>query len=708
MDCDDGDPCTIDTCVDGACIHTPMDCDDGDPCTIDTCVDGACVHTPIPYTLTIDVNPPGAGTATGEGPYDCGTDVAITANPEVGYRFVNWSGDVSTIADVNSASTNITMNGDYSITANFVRQYSLSINSTAGGNVTTPGEGTFTYDEGTVVNLVAQADECYEFVNWTGDVGTIADVNSASTNITMNGDYSITANFALLTYNLTVSSTTGGNVTVPGEGTFTRNCGEVVDLVAVADEGYRFVNWSGDVSTIANVNSASTNITMNGDYEITARFAEVVACKTETVTNSTLNAMTEANTQVLVTGNATVTACRFASNPGADAPTGLNALGKYIDVHILDVSNVTEVEIRLYYTAVEVTTAGIDEGSLQLRWWNGTAWKPCSPSGVNTTDTSDYSGFIWAKIGANTTPSLADLQGTPFGGFGSPPGPQPQPQPVPGPAPGPGPAPAPTPTVKYSLTVSSTEGGSVTSPGEGTFTYNAGKVVSLVAKADKGYRFVNWTGDVSTVANVNSASTTITMNGNYSITANFIKQYEVTISSGAGGSVTTPGEGKFTYDKGTVVNLVAVADQGYRFVNWTGDVSTVANTNAASTTVTMNGDYSIRANFAVVYELTISSTAGGSVTTPGLGTFIYDQGAVVNLVARPDQGFRFVRWTGDVGTVADVNSASTTITMNDDYSIRADFEKAPAPANWPLIGGIIGAVVAVGLVIFFVRRRRAA
>ena len=41
-----------------------------------------------------------------------------------------------------------------------------------------------------------------------------------------------------------------------------------------ADEGYRFVNWTGDVGTIANVNAASTTITMNGDYSITANFEE--------------------------------------------------------------------------------------------------------------------------------------------------------------------------------------------------------------------------------------------------------------------------------------------------------------------------------------------------------------------------------------------------------------------------------------------------
>ena len=84
-------------------------------------------------------------------------------------------------------------------------QYNLKISSTEGGSVTVPGEGTFTYNEGTVVDLVAEADEGYRFVDWTGYVPAIADVTAAATNITltltMNGHYSITAsitaNFAL-------------------------------------------------------------------------------------------------------------------------------------------------------------------------------------------------------------------------------------------------------------------------------------------------------------------------------------------------------------------------------------------------------------------------------------------------------------------------------------------------------------------------------
>ena len=81
-----------------------------------------------------------------------------------------------------------------------------------------------------------------------------------------------------------------------------------------------------------------------------------------------------------------------------------------------------------------------------------------------------------------------------------------------------------TPVIEHALTISSTEGGSVTTPGEGTYTYGEeqGDRVNLVATPDAGYRFVNWTGDVDTIADINTAATTITMNGDYSITAKFV------------------------------------------------------------------------------------------------------------------------------------------------------------------------------------------
>ena len=172
-------------------------------------------------------------------------------------------------------------------------------------------------------------------------------------------------------------------------------------------------------------------------------------------------------------------------------------------------------------------------------------------------------------------------------------------------------------------------------------------------------------------------------------------EYDLTIASTSLGSVTTPGEGTSRYERGTVVNLVATPDTGYRFVGWTGDVGTIIDINAASTTITMNGTYSITANFQG-YDLTISSTTEGwllcgNVITPGEDTFIYSSGAVVNLVAQAEEGCQFVCWTGDVGTISDVNAATTTITMNGDYSITANFR----PYAYPMIAA--GADHTVGL-----------
>ena len=80
---------------------------------------------------------------------------------------------------------------------------------------------------------------------------------------------------------------------------------------------------------------------------------------------------------------------------------------------------------------------------------------------------------------------------------------------------------APAPPIRYNLSISSTEGGSITGPGVGNFTYGEGTVVDLLATPDADYRFVGWTGNVSTIDNVYAAATTITMQNNYSITANF-------------------------------------------------------------------------------------------------------------------------------------------------------------------------------------------
>ena len=168
------------------------------------------------------------------------------------------------------------------------------------------------------------------------------------------------------------------------------------------------------------------------------------------------------------------------------------------------------------------------------------------------------------------------------------------------------------------LTISTTEGGEITSPGEGTFSYEEGAVVPLVAFPHAGYRFVNWTGDVDTVDNVNAASTTITVNSDYEITATFCEissiYYTLTLAVNGNGS-TSPSVGQHTYASGTVVSITAAPAAGYRFVNWAGSVGTVANVIVATTTVTMDADYSIVANFEEAADVTFPNPDFGATLT---------------------------------------------------------------------------------------------
>jgi len=171
-------------------------------------------------------------------------------------------------------------------------KYYLEISSTDGGSVATPGRETFANVNSagaymlfnpssgeTVIDLVATPDSHHKFANWTGDVSTIADVNSATTSIaiTPNKDYEVTVQFEqvpLVQYNLSINATGGGSVAEPGEGVFPYEEGTAVDLVATPQAGYRFLEWTGDVTKIDDPYAAETSISMEGNYVITANFEE--------------------------------------------------------------------------------------------------------------------------------------------------------------------------------------------------------------------------------------------------------------------------------------------------------------------------------------------------------------------------------------------------------------------------------------------------
>ncbi|MBS3816492.1 MAG: hypothetical protein KGY76_02890, partial [Candidatus Thermoplasmatota archaeon] len=229
-------------------------------------------------------------------------------------------------------------------------------------------------------------------------------------------------------------------------------------------------------------------------------------------------------------------------------------------------------------------------------------------------------------------------------------------------------------TVYHTLKIS-IEGEGSTDPVEGNHTYEEGTDVNITATAAEGWYFQEWTGDIqSTEQNI-----TITMDRDKNITSWFyIYEYDLDISTEGEGS-TDPAEGVHSYEHGRKVNITATAAEDWNFVRWKGDNGTVGDTKANTTTITMNDNYSITAKFEVIggvtYDLTVDSSSGGSVIEPGEGTFTYSENTEVDVQADADQGYEFVEWIGDNGTVGDTEANATTITMDENKSITATFQE---------------------------------
>ncbi len=147
----------------------------------------------VQYTFETNIDGNGSITLDPEGGvYDAFTDVTATAVADSGYVFSYWTGDVSGSTN----PTTLSVISNRSLTAHFVEedyveQYTLSVTSSDGGNVTQSPEGT-TFDEGTTITLTATADSGYKFDGWTGTTSS----SSTTLEITLDGNYVLAASFS--------------------------------------------------------------------------------------------------------------------------------------------------------------------------------------------------------------------------------------------------------------------------------------------------------------------------------------------------------------------------------------------------------------------------------------------------------------------------------------------------------------------------------
>jgi len=417
--------------------------------------------------------------------------------------------------------------------------FMLETISKSGGNVTQPGEGRFCYEEDKEVDLVAEADPGYKFKAWLGDTENIRDPKSPETTIKMQSSYTVLAAFGeedVKEYELNIDSSEGGNVTEPGEGTFTYREGEEVSLLAEEDTCNRFINWTGDTSTISDVESPNTTIEMLGNYSITANFEE----KNHSYFEVNITSPQE-DEEFTVEDEVTVE--YEITNKGNIEGTQNITFAVEKNGNVEEKEKVTLQPNETYQG--NFTWTAEEEGTHEII--------------VKSNDHEDTVNVI-------VTEEDDDDDGTGGGGGGQAPGP-----------------------TQYRLTIN-VEGQGTTSLGERAYTYNEGREVEVTAMPEENWYFTEWTGrHPSTEETIK-----FNMTEDKEITANFeINTYPLNVNVDGNGTVEINPD-QLEYEHGTEVELTANPDEGHEFTEWTGDYESTEET----ITIEMTSEKTINAQFA--------------------------------------------------------------------------------------------------------------
>jgi len=219
------------------------------------------------YYLTLTTSSGGATDPPSSRWSDAGTMVSVEAVPDACYVFDHWLLDS---VDVGSANPyTVLMDDDHSLHAVFAQiNYTLTITATAGGT-TDPIPGVYSYPCGSYVSVEAVPDSCYVFDHWELDGLDVGSTNPYS--VLMDDDHTLHAVFTQITYQLTITTTSGG-MTDPVPGVYSHPCGSSVGVTAIPEAGYRLDHWVLDGSPAGSANPIS--VVMDDNHDLEAVFAE--------------------------------------------------------------------------------------------------------------------------------------------------------------------------------------------------------------------------------------------------------------------------------------------------------------------------------------------------------------------------------------------------------------------------------------------------
>ena len=224
------------------------------------------------YTISVSASPANSGNVTGDGQFVYGESCTVSAIPNTGFVFVNWTENGTQVST--NANYTFSVSANRNLVANFTQgTYTITTtsNPATGGNTT--GGGQYAYGESCTV--VATANDGYAFDCWKQGSTVVSSV--ASYTFTVNSSCTLAAYFNAVTCTVSVVADPAEGGTVTGGGTF--NQGQTCVVSASANSGYSFEGWKEDGEIVSTDNfylfTVTHNCTMTASFvssscEITA------------------------------------------------------------------------------------------------------------------------------------------------------------------------------------------------------------------------------------------------------------------------------------------------------------------------------------------------------------------------------------------------------------------------------------------------------
>jgi len=222
----------------------------------------------VAYEIKLLASPLAGGIPDGEGFYNFESTTIVTANPAIGYNFVNWTENGVVVPNA-GATYSFTVSGARTLQANYVlKTYTLDVTIIGSGTVTKdPVNGPYNHGSTVTLTPIAASGSWYEFDSWSGDETGTDDPLT----VTMDGNKNITATFVIPQFIITLNSDINQGTTL-GAGTF--NAGTTRTVEAIKKSGYNFVNWTENDVIITGADAIYTFV-LTQDRNLTANFSPI-------------------------------------------------------------------------------------------------------------------------------------------------------------------------------------------------------------------------------------------------------------------------------------------------------------------------------------------------------------------------------------------------------------------------------------------------